>query len=114
MQDGIRHELRRHGAASAAVHPPQAPRLVEEADQAFVMDGGHRPKTVVGGISEAEVVVGEQRGTDRLDPRRHLVHGDRNAVLDFGHGVMQNVAGVVDDTHFRSPLLGLGWRAARR
>jgi hypothetical protein len=47
MQDRIRHLLRRHGAASAAMLPPQAPRLVEEANQAFVMDRGHRPKTVV-------------------------------------------------------------------
>ena len=78
------------------------------------MDRGHRPETVVGGVGEAEVVVGEQRGTDRLDPRRHLVHGHGNAVLDLGYGVVQNVAGVVDDTHFRSPILGLGWRAARR
>src|SRR5215467_11130228 len=61
-----------------------------------------------GGMGKAEVVVGEQRGTYRLDPRRHLVHGHRNAVLDFGQRVMQNVAGVVGDTHFGSPLLGLG------
>jgi hypothetical protein len=92
------------------MHPPQAPRLVQEADQAFVMDRRHWPKTVIGGIGEAEVVVGEKRGTDRLDPRRHLVHRHRDAVLDFGHGVMQNVAGVVDDTH--SDLRSWAWVGA--
>src|SRR5712692_9518573 len=60
----------------------------------------------------AEVVVGEQRGTDRRDPHRHLVHRHCNAVLDFGHGVMQNVAGVVDVTH--SDLRSWAWAGVLR
>jgi hypothetical protein len=71
------------------------------------MDGRHRLETVAGRIGEAEGVVGEQRRADRLDPRRHLVNGHRDAVLDLGRGVVEDVPGVIDDVH-PGPLLGPG------
>ena len=104
VEDGIGKELRRltRPAGRRSSCTPLAPDLLEEAHHPRVVDCDDWANTVLGGPGQLESPVVLQRLADRFCSKRYLVHRDRNTVLHFTLGIVQNVSGVVDDAHFIS------------